>query len=86
MMPLNDSKETLLKINADLESQKVFSEGILLKHLETDDIGFKMYGDLPNLWDINGDKLIGPELYDDDHQYKVTNVDYDKSLIWLIEI
>lgn len=86
MIILNNDNEVLFKIDADPKFNKEYSEGIHLKHLETDDIGLKMGGDLPNLWEINGDKLVGPELYDDDHQYKVLKVDYDNALIWLLEI
>jgi hypothetical protein len=84
MMPLNDGTELLFKINAEPYSIEGWTEGISLKYLETDESGLKMGGDFPILWESSDQKIVGPELYDDDHQYKVVNVDYDNALIWLL--
>ena len=83
---LNDGKESLYQLNLEPDSIEGWTDGITLKHLETDDIGFKMSGDFPILWESYDDELEGPELYDDDHQYKVVKVDYKNTLIWVLEI
>lgn len=85
-MLFNDGKELLFKIEMAPNSQEGFSDEIYLKHIETDEIGLKMYGSLPDYWEIVNDKLVGPELYDDDYKYQVVKVDYDNSLIWLVQL
>ena len=86
MVLLNNGNELLFKLNAEPDSIEGWTDGIRLKHLETEEFALKMSGDFPILWETNGDELEGPELYDDDHQYKVVKLDYRNALIWLLEI
>jgi hypothetical protein len=85
MVAFNDSSEIVLRVNTDEISEPEWGE-IHLQPLGMDEIGLKLGGDLPNLWEMDGEELIGPELYDDDAQYIVVKVDYKNSLIWLIQI
>ncbi len=47
--------------------------------------GLKLTGGIPFLWDYDGQKVVGPGLYDDDHSYQVVDVDYRHNYIWLAE-
>ena len=85
-MLLNQGNEILLKIDADPRVFGEYPEGIYLKHMDTDETGMKMCGKLPNLWETPDNEPAGPDLYDDDHKYKVIKVDYNNALIWLIQI
>lgn len=85
IVTLKDGNEVVLGVDADPIVDPKWGE-ICLKHLGMDDNGLKLGGDLPNLWEMEGEKLIGPELYDDDHQYEVVKIDYENGLIWLIQI
>lgn len=78
----NDANEWLFRVdflpfNAN--------SGIYLTYIENDNLGMKMTGGIPFLWDFGGKDLKGPRLYDDNHIYKVVNVDYQNNLIWLIQ-
>ena len=85
-MCLKGGKELLFQIDAKPDSIEGWTEGIYLKYLEMDENGSKMEGDFPILWENVNDEIIGPDLYDDDHQYKVMKVDYNNGLIWLYNL
>lgn len=59
------------------------TNAIFLTFLENDPSGMKMTGELPILWELLGSELIGPNLYDDDHIYKVKKIDYEQNHIWI---
>lgn len=83
MMLLKDGNEVFLRIDSlPYDDQN----GIYLKYLGNDTIGMKMMGIIPFFWDINDDKITGPDLYDDDHTYRVTGVDYKNNIIWLLKM
>ena len=48
--------------------------------------GMRFSGGFPLLWDYQQDELAGPKLYDEDHTYRVTAVDYRHNNIWLEEV
>lgn len=79
-MLLNDGNEVFLRIDSLPYDNK---NGVYLNHLQDDEAGMKFKGNLPFLWKNDGDKLSGPDLYDDDHTYRVTGVDYPANYIWL---
>lgn len=85
-MLLNGGKDLIFKINAEPDSIEGWTDGIHLRCLGMEELGLKMSGDFPILWETDDDEVDGPELYDDDDQYKVMKVDYENSLIWLFKM
>jgi hypothetical protein len=57
-----------------------------LSFLGKDITGMKFSGYFPKLWNFVETEVIGPQLYDDDYLYSVTNFDYDHKLIWLQQV
>jgi hypothetical protein len=64
-----------------------WENAILLKYIGADEYGMKMEGIFPAFWcRKHDDYFIGPMIYDDDHIYEVSNVDYEDYLIWLYRV
>lgn len=82
-MLLNDGNESLFWIDSISCGNQ---NRVYLTHVENDSHGMKMTGDIPSLWKHVNHCLLGPDLYDDDHNYRVVNVDYSDHYIWLEEI
>jgi hypothetical protein len=57
-----------------------------LKPVASDDLGLIMNGKMPDLWHTKNGEVIGPELYDDNYNYRIVKVDYDHDLIWLVQL
>lgn len=54
-----------------------------LRYLGVDHYGIKMKGTFPIAWTKNGVHISGPPLFSDENNYNVSNVDYQRNVIWL---
>ncbi len=72
-------EERLFKTNVQLK----YKFELYLRFLGEDSSGIKMRGVFPNLWRVNGTKVIGPQLVDEDHVYNISKIDYHKECVWL---
>ena len=59
---------------------------LYLSQVAIEDKGIKFSGGIPLLWEEVETKIIGPILYDEDHTYRVVDVDYRNNFVWLEEI
>jgi hypothetical protein len=75
-------EERLFKTNAQLK----YKCELYLRFMGKDSIGLKMHGVFPNLWKVKDNKVIGPELVDEDSIYKITAIDYNKGYIWVNQL
>lgn len=67
---------------ADIDGYYEFS----LMYHEIDEVGIKMGGGLPPLWLITEKKVYGPNIFDDNHTYKVVKIDQTRNLAWLSKL
>jgi hypothetical protein len=79
-MLLKDGKELLFWIDLLPCDRK---NCLYLTHVESDSRGMKMTGGIPFLWEYDGQKILGPDIYDEDNTYRVTDVDYQNNCIWI---
>lgn len=56
---------------------------VFLRYMGKEKNGIKMKGNLPRIWTVTADEVLGPLLFDDDTVYEVSAVDYDNNFIWL---
>lgn len=74
-------EERLFKTNAQLK----YKCELYLRFIENDSIGLKMRGTFPTLWKVKDNKILGPQLVDEDGIYNIVGVDYNKGYLWLVQ-
>lgn len=57
-----------------------------LKYLDRDENGMMMVGDIPHLWNSDETQTDGPALSGGLYKYGVRKINYEKRLVWLIEL
>jgi hypothetical protein len=75
-------EERLFKTNAQLK----YKCELYLRFMGKDSSGLKMHRVFPNLWKGKGNKILGPQLVDEDGIYNIVRVDYNKGYIWLVQL
>ncbi|TCL59807.1 hypothetical protein EDC14_103744 [Hydrogenispora ethanolica] len=77
-------EEVMLKVG-HIKSRCILTE-VYLRFMGTDELGLRMKGKIPVLWVKDEHGVSGPDLFDDVHIFKVTDLDYDRGVLWIREL